>query len=148
MGSFKNLILKNYETRKAEFYIKAFWHRPKASWLKSWPPRVWWGKWKWNVYFDIWKMFLYGARLLRWAMWPMGLLFDKLFKLIPCLQKFHHSFPRNEIWSLYIEYLKIKRYSANTVSFCAAIQSKRNATYWCQSILHMDTILTIFIRMR
>jgi hypothetical protein len=24
VGSFKNLILKNYETRKAEFYMKAF----------------------------------------------------------------------------------------------------------------------------
>jgi hypothetical protein len=32
--SFKNLILKNYEARKAEFYMKAFWHRKKANWLK------------------------------------------------------------------------------------------------------------------
>jgi hypothetical protein len=24
MGSFRNLILKNYEARKAEFYMKAF----------------------------------------------------------------------------------------------------------------------------
>jgi hypothetical protein len=33
VGSLKNLILKNYEARKAEFYMKAFWHRTKASWL-------------------------------------------------------------------------------------------------------------------
>jgi hypothetical protein len=36
LGSFKNLIHKNYEARKADFYMKAFWNRTKASWLKSW----------------------------------------------------------------------------------------------------------------
>jgi hypothetical protein len=39
VGSFKNLPLKNYEARKAEFYMKAFVDKTKASWLKSWPPR-------------------------------------------------------------------------------------------------------------
>jgi hypothetical protein len=33
VGSFKDL-LKNYEARKAEFYMRAFLHRMKASWLK------------------------------------------------------------------------------------------------------------------
>jgi hypothetical protein len=31
--------------QEAEFYMKALWLRTKASLLKSWPPRVWWGKW-------------------------------------------------------------------------------------------------------
>jgi hypothetical protein len=42
VGSFKNFILKNYEARKAEFYMKAFSHRTKASWLNQLPPRVGW----------------------------------------------------------------------------------------------------------
>jgi hypothetical protein len=51
VGSFKNL-LKNYGDRK--LYMKTSLHRTKASWLKSWPPRVGWGKWKLNAFF-IWK---------------------------------------------------------------------------------------------
>jgi hypothetical protein len=31
--SFQNLILKNYEARKDEFYIKASWYGTKAKWL-------------------------------------------------------------------------------------------------------------------
>jgi hypothetical protein len=27
-------LIKNYEARKAEFYMKAFQHRTKARWLK------------------------------------------------------------------------------------------------------------------
>jgi hypothetical protein len=49
VGSYKNLILKNYEARKDEFYMKDFWHRTKVSLLKSWPPMVGWGKCKWNA---------------------------------------------------------------------------------------------------
>jgi hypothetical protein len=39
------LLLKSAET-----YLKAFWHRTKASLLKSWPWRVGWSKWEWNAY--------------------------------------------------------------------------------------------------
>jgi hypothetical protein len=74
VGSLKNLILKNYEARKAEFYMKAFWHGTKASWLYHGPPRV---KWKWNMHI----IFLHGPRLLRWSMWPMGLLFLELWRI-------------------------------------------------------------------
>jgi hypothetical protein len=38
--------LKNYEARKAEFYMKALFTSTKARCLKSWPPGVGWGKWK------------------------------------------------------------------------------------------------------
>jgi hypothetical protein len=31
VGSLKNIIIKNCEARKSEFYMKAFWHRTKAS---------------------------------------------------------------------------------------------------------------------
>jgi hypothetical protein len=51
VGSCKNLILENYEARKAEFYMKAFWHRTKASWLKSWAPEGRMGKMKCILYF-------------------------------------------------------------------------------------------------
>jgi hypothetical protein len=60
-GHLKNL-------RKAEFYMKAFWHGTKASWLYYGPQRVKWGN-------EMHIIFLYGPRLIRWAMWPMGLLF-------------------------------------------------------------------------
>jgi hypothetical protein len=30
VGSFQNIIVKNYEARKAEFYMKAFRHETKA----------------------------------------------------------------------------------------------------------------------
>jgi hypothetical protein len=60
VGSSKNLLLKNYEARKIEFYMKAFLHRTKVSWLKSWPPRVGWGKWKWNAYLILEKYFYVG----------------------------------------------------------------------------------------
>jgi hypothetical protein len=36
VGSFQNL-LKNYMPRKAEIYMKAFWHSTISSLLKSWP---------------------------------------------------------------------------------------------------------------
>jgi hypothetical protein len=64
VGSFKNL-LKNYEARKAEFYIKAFLHRRKASWLKSWLSEGWMGQMEMKCIFDNGKIFLYVPRFLR-----------------------------------------------------------------------------------
>jgi hypothetical protein len=34
-------------------------------------------------------------------------LFDELFKMIQCLQKSHHPYTRYEIWSIWVEYLKV-----------------------------------------
>jgi hypothetical protein len=45
-GDLNFFLLKNYEARKTEFYMKAFWLGTKASLLKSLSPRVGWGKWK------------------------------------------------------------------------------------------------------
>jgi hypothetical protein len=77
--------------------MKALWLRMKASWLKSWPPRVGWGKWKWNAYLILEKYFYMGKgfsgercgpwascyekywpKWLRWAMCPLGLLLAHL----------------------------------------------------------------------
>jgi hypothetical protein len=38
---FKNLLIELHLTRKAEIYVKAFWHITKGSLLKPWFPR--WG---------------------------------------------------------------------------------------------------------
>jgi hypothetical protein len=64
VGSFKNL-LKNYmyEARKADFYMKTFLHRTKASWLKSWLPLVGWGKWKRNAYLILEKNIFIWAKV-------------------------------------------------------------------------------------
>jgi hypothetical protein len=51
--SFKNLILKNYEASKIEFYMNAFWHTKKASWLKSWTPKRHMGEMKCISYFYV-----------------------------------------------------------------------------------------------
>jgi hypothetical protein len=69
---------------------ETFWHCTKASLLKLWPLGVEWNHNRGNCFymcfhkklydlvqgqtFNIGKIFLYGPRLLRWAMWPMGLL--------------------------------------------------------------------------
>jgi hypothetical protein len=54
-GHLKILLLRTMKPKKAKFHMKAFWHRTKASWLKSWHPSVEWGKWKWNAYcISIW----------------------------------------------------------------------------------------------
>jgi hypothetical protein len=45
-GHLKIFFSRTLMPRKAEFYMKASLHRTRASWLKSWPPRVGWGKWK------------------------------------------------------------------------------------------------------
>jgi hypothetical protein len=50
VGSFKNPI-KNYWTRKAGIYIKAFWLSTKAILLKSWLPGVGWSHNRGNCFY-------------------------------------------------------------------------------------------------
>jgi hypothetical protein len=85
--SFQNLILKNYEARKAEFYMKAFWHGTKARWLYNGPLRSNGANGN-----EMQIIFLHGPRLLRWAMWPIGLLFVCL-KMKWCKQVFPDPLP-------------------------------------------------------
>jgi hypothetical protein len=66
VGSFNILILKKYEARKAEFYMKAFCHRTKASWLKSWAPEGRMGEMKCILYFYISQGY-WGERCGQWA---------------------------------------------------------------------------------
>jgi hypothetical protein len=59
-----SFLLKNYEARKAEFYMKALWF---------WTPEGQNNLGQREIK-CIGKIFLCGPRFLRWAMWPMGLL--------------------------------------------------------------------------
>jgi hypothetical protein len=43
-GHLKILFLRTMKPEKGEFYMKTFWHRTKASWLKSWAPEGWMGQ--------------------------------------------------------------------------------------------------------
>jgi hypothetical protein len=45
-GLLKMFFLRTLKPTKAYFYMRAFLHRTKASWLKSWLPRFRLGKWK------------------------------------------------------------------------------------------------------
>jgi hypothetical protein len=63
--SFQNLILKNYEARKNEFYMKASWYGTKAKWLYHGPTRV---KWKWNAYYiSTWTKVTQVSDVAPWA---------------------------------------------------------------------------------
>jgi hypothetical protein len=64
-------------------------YRTKAGWLKSWVPE---GRINGN---EMHIIFLYGLRLLRWAMWPIGLLFGVvlfLFLFLAGLHKVHLAY--------------------------------------------------------
>jgi hypothetical protein len=82
-GHLKMLFLRTMKPEKAEFYMKAFWHRisDKGNLIKIMDPR---GS---NGGNEMHIIILYGPRLLRWAMWPMGLLLIS-FPLIS--KEFYH----------------------------------------------------------
>jgi hypothetical protein len=67
VGSFKNLIFKNYGTRKKLILHESFLTKNKGTIC----PR---GSNGANGN-EMHIIFVYGPRLLRLAMWPMGLLF-------------------------------------------------------------------------
>jgi hypothetical protein len=121
VGSFKNL-LENYAARKAEFYMKAFLHRTKGSWLKSWPSRLGLGKWKWNAYLILEK-YCYmgqgfsGERCGPWASF-------KIFDLVTFTLKFYQIFKKFSIghisWMVSIGFTCIpcdKTFSMDTLIF-------------------------------
>jgi hypothetical protein len=39
-GAFKNLFLKNHWARRAQIYMKTFWHNADSNFFKSWSQRV------------------------------------------------------------------------------------------------------------
>jgi hypothetical protein len=59
-GHFKIFFLRTLKPRKAEFYMKAFIHGTKASWLKFMVPEGRIGQMEIKCIFCIGKIFLYG----------------------------------------------------------------------------------------
>jgi hypothetical protein len=59
LGHLKIFFFRTMKPEKLNF-TKALWLRTKASCLKSWPPRVGWGKWKWNAYLILEKYIYIG----------------------------------------------------------------------------------------
>jgi hypothetical protein len=73
--------------------MKAFWLRTKASWLKSWPLRVRWGKWKWNAYFILERYFDVGQGFSGERCGPWASCMVCVF-LVTRLLRLHHN-----LWS-------------------------------------------------
>jgi hypothetical protein len=79
-GHFKIFFLRTLQPRKAEFYMKAFLQRTKASWLKSMAPQGRIGQKEMKCIFCIGEIFLYGSRFLT-TIWPMG-LFSLVWRVV------------------------------------------------------------------
>jgi hypothetical protein len=88
--------------------MKASWYGTKARWLYHGPLRVKWGKWKWNN--EIHIIFLHEPRLLRWAMWPMGLLLQFNFASLPDI-----AGPENVFWCMKLKKIGLKLKSLKKV---------------------------------